>query len=90
MENYYTLSVPTPESAAKAKVAVGPVAQALSLAHAEAVKRAIHAQTVATRILAWADAQKILEAQVNLVAIELFLVEQERRDEEPTFESEGT
>ena len=67
------VTVTTPETAKVAREAVKTVCEALGIAHAEALVRILHAESEEERTRRWSDVQKILAAQADLCAIELYL-----------------
>lgn len=67
------VTVTAPKSASVAREAVNTVVMALAIAHAEALKRVLLAEGDDDRKKRWEDVQKILAAQADLCAIELYL-----------------
>lgn len=74
------IQVSTPPDAKTARQAVCTVVEALGIAHAEALVRVLHAQHDDERMRRFADVQKMLAAQADLVAIELYLHAQEQKE----------
>ena len=52
---------------------IGPVSEALGLAHGMAMHRAVNSSDTETANRALGDAARILEAQANLISLEMFL-----------------
>lgn len=67
------LSVQAPSSALECLRSIPTLSHVLSMAHAEAIRRVLVANSTKEADMASKDVREVLEAQVNLVAIELYL-----------------
>lgn len=77
------VTVQAPKTAKIAREAVNTVVMALAIAHAEALKRVLDAADEDDRRRRWEEVQKILAAQADLCAIEMYLYNREVEESKP-------